>query len=763
MGVKPSSGPLGAEDHGVRFLELGQRSEQAGDLDNALELYEQAVALAPSLALAHYRRGNVLADLNRGPEAVAAYDAALQWRPGWPECHFNRGNTLLRFGQFAAAEAACLRAVELKADFFDAWVSLGLSRDAMGRPSGAIASYCSALALRPEHAGARLNLAEAYLAAGDKGKAADCLDFVLKTEPGNVRAGALYTGLLRDCGRNEMSEKVCRRTLALNPAHPGLLLELGITLMRVQRYEEAIACFEGVLAHDVGNVSALHNLGASHHLLMNYGRAERAYSRALGIVPENVSILSNYGILSVELGQVDTAVEVFDKIMALSPDPRGFAEALSNKLFSLNYCKATGVEDRALQAARDYGTHVSHMAVPYSMWKGSPEADRVLRVGLLSGDLRRHPVAFFLERILSALVSRTERSVEVYAYYSHPLVDEYTDRISACCTGWRDVSTLPYDVVARQIHDDGVDILIDLSGHTSHNRLPVLAWKPAPVQVSWLGYFATTGVEQVDYLIGDPWTLPESEERLFTERIWRLPETRLCFSPPQERVDVAELPALREGAVTFGSFNSTAKLDDEVLVLWSRVLKAVPGSRLMLKAKQLDEVSIREQVVSRFAAQGIVRDRLVLDGWSSREDYLAAYGQVDIGLDPFPFPGGTTTAESLWMGVPVVTLAGKRFLSRQGVGLLMNAGLSDWVAETEDDYCAKAIAFAGDLQKLAELRRGLRARVAVSPIFDAKRFAGYFEAALREMWIEWCSRNSPLLKSSAGAKGNKGFWRSLFG
>jgi predicted O-linked N-acetylglucosamine transferase (SPINDLY family) len=268
----------------------------------------------------------------------------------------------------------------------------------------------------------------------------------------------------------------------------------------------------------------------------------------------------------------------------------------------------------------------------------------------------------------------------------------------------------------------------------------MFAWKPAPVQASWLGYFATTGVAAIDYLIADPWTLPPSEDAHFTEQIWRLPETRLCFTPPEADVAVSPLPALTNGHVTFGCFNNLTKMNDGVVALWSRVLQAVPGSRLRLKAKQLDEASVRASVLERFAAQGIGAERLVLEGRSRRADYLASYGQVDIGLDPFPFTGGTTSAESLWMGVPVLTLAGDRLVSRQGVGLMMNAGLADWVALDADDYVARAVAHAADLPRLAALRSGLRQQVQASPIFDAQRFAPLFEAVLRGMWRRWCEQ-----------------------
>jgi len=246
----------------------------------------------------------------------------------------------------------------------------------------------------------------------------------------------------------------------------------------------------------------------------------------------------------------------------------------------------------------------------------------------------------------------------------------------------------------------------------------------------------------MDYLLADPWTLPASEESSFTEKIWRLPETRLCFTPPGEDVIVSALPALSNGYVTFGCFNNLTKMNDAVVTLWARILNAVPGSRLFLKARQLKPASAQRDVIDRFAAHGIAAGRLILEDYVPRGNYLEAYQQVDIALDPFPYPGGTTTVEALWMGVPVLTLAGERFLSRQGVGLMMNAGLPEWVAADSSDYLARAIAHAGDLQKLATLRTNLRSQVLASPIFNAPRFAAHFEAALRGMWQVWCAQNA---------------------
>jgi predicted O-linked N-acetylglucosamine transferase (SPINDLY family) len=293
--------------------------------------------------------------------------------------------------------------------------------------------------------------------------------------------------------------------------------------------------------------------------------------------------------------------------------------------------------------------------------------------------------------------------------------------------------------LAQRIHNDRIDILIDLAGHSSSNRLPVFAWKPAPVQVTWLGYLATTGLETVDYLIADKWTLPDTAAWYFTEAIWHLPETYLCFTPPDVATEVTALPALSNGYVTFGCFNNLSKMNDAVVALWARVLKAVPASRLLLKTRQLVDEALQANVIGRFAACGIAADRLILQTFVQRADYLVPYQGIDIALDPFPYPGITTSVEGLWMGVPMLTLAGHSFLSRQGVGLLMNAGLPEWIAVDEDDYVARAVQHAADLPRLAELRRGLRQQVLASPIFDAARFAGHFETALRGMWAKWCA------------------------
>ena len=413
-----------------------------------------------------------------------------------------------------------------------------------------------------------------------------------------------------------------------------------------------------------------------------------------------------------------------------------YHNARSNTLFLLNYSSSNNPAYCFTEASQ-YGQVVSNKVTKqFAEWAYKKPFER-LRIGFVSCDFKNHPVGYFIENLLSHL---DHNAIEIFAYPTHPYTDDLTARIKPYFSAWKPLHGKTDEAAAHLIHNDCIQILIDISGHTAGNRLPMFAWKPAPVQVSWLGYCATTGLEAIDYYIADPWALPETEEKYFTEKIWRLPETYLCFTPPNLSVEISPLPALKNGYITFGSFNNLTKINEDVIALWSRVLLAVPDSRLFLKTKQLLEPSVSLNIIKSFAAYGIDSKRLILEGnISSRFDHLATYQRVDICLDPFPYSGITTSIESLWMGVPVLTLAGERFLARQGVSILKNAGIAEWIATDRDDYVARALTHTANLQHLTILRNRLRQQVLASPLFDATQFARNFEVALRGMWQAVCN------------------------
>ncbi len=571
-----------------------------------------------------------------------------------------------------------------------------------GDSEEALAAYATALALDPDYAAARYNMGNAYRCSGCLDAALAAYKKALELKPDFVDAEVALGGVLEDLGQFDDAVVSYRRALEIQPDYAEVHNNLGIALKAAGRFDDAMV----------------------------------SYRRALEFKPDFAEGYVNIGNILNDLGQLERAEENFRKALELKPD---YIEVRSSLLFSDSY-RANQDASLMLSDACSYGHQVMVSARPFKGWSNAPDASRCLRIGFMSGDLRQHPVGNFLEAVLATLSVQASGRQELFAYSCHSQSDEVTERIKAHCHGWCSAVGLSDRSLAQRIRDDGIDILIDLSGHTAHNRLPMFAWKPAPVQATWLGYLATTGVSAIDYIIADVWTLPESEEPYFTEKVWRLPESYLCFTPPADSVAVGPLPAIHNGYITFGSFNNLTKMNDTVVALWSRILAAIPNSRLCLKSPQLKEETVRQSVVERFAVHGVDAKRLTLQAPVPRSEYLIPFQQVDIALDPFPYPGITTSVENLWMGVPVLTLAGKSFLSRQGVGLLKNAGLSEWIAEDADDYVARAVLHASDLQKLSLLRNNLRQQVLASPIFDAPRFAKYFEAALRGMWQNWCQQ-----------------------
>lgn len=640
----------------------------------------------------------------RGKDALSALQKAVVLLPGDADAHSNLGIALKQVGRLNEAVASFRKALEIKPDDGEVHSNLGNALRALGEPNEAVASYRRALELKPDFAEAHSNLGNA----------------------------------LRDLGRFDAAAASCRQALAIKPDFAEAQNNLGNALQDMRRFDEAMASYRRALEIKPDYAEAFFNLGNVLQELGRYNEAQASYRRALAIKPDYAEAHGNLGNVFKDLGLIDDAIASYRRALEIDT---GYLGARSNLLFAYNL-QAGPAPQEMLAEARRFGEIVARQAQPHRDWPNSPDAARRLRIGLVSGDLNAHPVGYFIESILTALAATAAERLEIHAYPSHPISDRVTGRIKAACHAWHPAYGLSDRQLDAQIRADGIDILIDLSGHTAHNRLSLFAWKPAPLQVTWLGYFATTGVGAIDYLIADPWTLPESEEAHYTEKIWRLPETRLCFTPPDLDIDVSPLPALTQGRITFGCFNNLGKLNEAVVALWSRILHAVPNSTLYLKTRQLRDSRVRQRIYERFAAHRIGAERLILESDALYSDYLAAYHQVDIALDPFPYPGGTTSAEGLWLGVPLLTLAGQSFLSRQGVGLLANVGLTDWIATDADDYLARAVAHAGDPQRLAALRRGLRQQALASPIFDAPRFAHHFEAALRGMWTEWCQRQN---------------------
>jgi protein O-GlcNAc transferase len=642
---------------------------------------------------------------------------------------------LLNAGHFEHVESQARNLVALHPHNGYGWKILGLAMQAQG--GNALAEFQSAARLLPKDHESHIYLANAQLDAGQPEGAARSYRRALKIKPDDARAHCGLGNALMAVDQLDEAALCYRRALKLDPDSFFAHYNLGNLLRLMGDLNQAEIAYRRATEIAPQYPEAHYNLGNVLYDLGNLQEAERAHRRATELMPNSGEAHFNLGKTLYRLGDIGRAVASFRRAVQIRPD---YLEAQDFVLCASLSLTNQSAEEMLAQARR-FGDQVAQQAQPYVTWRNAPDPARCLRVGLVSGDLRNHSVGFFMHGVLAALASEAAGRLEVHAYYNNTHTDALTDQIKLLCRSWTSIAELSDQALAERIRDDGIDILVDLSGHSALNRLPVFARKPAPIEVTWLGYLGTTGVTAIDYLIADDWTLPQAEEAYFTERIWRLPGTYLCFTAPDESVDAGDLPARENGYVTFGCFNNLHKINDSVVAVWARVLAAVPTSRLFLKAMQLAEVSAQKSVRERFALHGVDTGRLILQGFApSRAEHLAAFQHVDIALDPFPYPGVTTSVEGLWMGVPFVTLAGKQFASRQGLGLLMNVGLPDWIASDEDDYVAKCVAHSADLDRLAVLRARLRPRILNSPVFDAPGFARHFEAALRGMWQEWCGR-----------------------
>jgi protein O-GlcNAc transferase len=472
-----------------------------------------------------------------------------------------------------------------------------------------------------------------------------------------------------------------------------------------------------------------------HYQTGNLEQARCICDRILESHPDNVEALNLLGRICRAKGQFDEALIYVRRAVRIRPDNYGLYQ---NLVFSMLYNSrhvAHTLFSEHLQLARQFEGTLLPGVLPHANEK---TPNRRLKIGYVSPDFRRHSVAYFIEPIL---LSHSREHFELFCYSLTSLEDEVTARMKRYADQWKNIAGMEDHQAAELIRTEGIDILVDLAGHAYNSRILIFARKPAPVQASWIGYPATTGFSSMDYKIVDGYTDPPGvTEQFYSEKLMRLPGCFLCYLPDKDSPEVGTLPVLISGEITFGSFNDFAKVTPEVVALWSAILKRIPDSTLMLKAISFSDRGIHQYVNDMFAKHGIDSERIeLLPFAASFPEHLSLYNQIDIGLDPFPYNGTTTTCEALWMGVPVVTLAGNTHASRVGVSLLSNIGLPELIAETPDEYVAIAVTLAADVNRLQSLRARLRAAMEQSPLTDAARFTLNLENCYRKMWETWCA------------------------
>ena len=749
--------PKDAEVH----FNLANALCDAGELKSAVAGYKKAVKINSMFTQAHYNLGLACQDLAQFKDAEASFKVALKQNPKNALMHSNLGVLMKNQKRYKEADIFFTQALKLNPDLVEVHYQLGVSLAAQERFEEAEQRLLLTLAQDPSiyEAYCILNKVYQYLKRDDEAEA--CLRKVIAIKPDYAEAYFNLANRLKAKGQYADAEAHHLMALSVNPEFVESYNNLGMLKLEKGVYAEAVTYFRKALEIKPDYLDAYNNLGIVLNILGQTQQAEAAYLAALAIEPKLQGILNNYSVLLMHNGQPQKAQEYLDKALAVDdqylgtyinlgvnyinqgkiPEAESICiEALtiqpdnvqvySNLLFAMSYLSGAAV-NRYLARAYEYGQVIAKKVTQkFTTWRCSPSPKR-LKVGVVSGDLRQHAVTYFLENIAQHI---NHANIELVAYSTDARADHVTHRLKPLFSEWHSLVLLNDEQAANLIHSHGIHVLIDLSGHSAGNRLPIFAWKPAPVQASWLGYWASTGVQEIDYVLTDAVSLPESLQSQFVEKIQYLPDTRMCFTEPQPTVEVSALPALRNGFITFGSFQTMAKVSDEVLALWANVMQSVPNSKMRWQSKAFGTESYRQSVKQRFTLLGIDESRVELVAFASREDYFAAHAHIDILLDTFPFTGGTTTCEALWLGVPTLTMAGETMVARQGASLLTAAGLSDWVTESQVQYLQKAVQFCSDLKQLSQLRTNLRAQVLASPLFDGKRFAANLEVALWDIW-----------------------------
>ncbi|MCE9640839.1 MAG: tetratricopeptide repeat protein [Betaproteobacteria bacterium] len=722
--------------HWVGWKMLGVVFQQTGRDADALAPTQKAVKLSPGDAEAHNNLGVILKNLGRLEESAASYRRALQINRNYSQAHGNLGATLQKLGRPEEAEASYRQALRIDPNYARAHGNLGAVLHDLKQLDEAEASFRRALRLNPNDAETHANLGITLKDLGRLDEAEASVRRAIEIDPDGLEALGNLGAVLLDLGRASEAEAAYRRALELDPDNFKAHNNLGAVLLELGRTEEAEASLRRALAIEPEFAEALSNLGIS---LRDQGRleaSEASYRRALDIKPDSADTLGNLGGVLHDMGRIEDSVASYRRALEIDPD---CARTRSNLLFCLSQIAETGPEELFAEHCRFGAQFEPRLRAKWPSFDGPRDPERALRVGFVSADFRNHAMAYFVEPVLAAL-SRFPR-LSLYAYSNHVIEDAVTQRLRDCFAHWNSVAGLSDEAMATRVFDDGIDILIDLSGHTARNRLIAFAGKPAPVQASWMGYPGTTGLSAMDYYLADRLFLPAGQfDDQFTEKIVCLP-ANAPFLPSREAPPVSGLPAADKGHLTFGSFNRLGKLSHSVVSVWSRLLRALPDARMVLGAMR--EGERYDSLIEWFDREGVSRQRLDFIPRSDMKTYLGQHYQVDICLDTFPYNGGTTTLHALWMGVPTITLAGNTTAGRTGASILGHVGLEEFVARDADDFMRKGVFWASRLEALSEIRAGLRHRIEMSEISQPQLIAAGLEQALRVMWRRWCATLPP--------------------
>jgi protein O-GlcNAc transferase len=753
-----------------KLLETATAHHRAGEFAEARRLYGQLLAQAPAHTLALYRCGLLELQDGHPDTALALVEQAIAADANEPRYQFVLGQALQALRRWDKAIDTYESALKLQPDFLDAWNNLGICRQRRGQLPQAVTAYRRALLLESRNAGVMANLGAVLREMGELTEAVELLRAAADLEPTITSHGVNLGIAYWSQGNFSEAERTLNETLARAPDDADAVFNLGNALHGLGRQREAIDRYRQALKLRPDYADALINLGNVHTELGEFASGMEAYDAALRARPDSVVAWNNAACLMRMLGRIDDAESALCRALQLDPGNAALHDTLGNVL------KDAGDLDAAIASFRkslelDPGSAAAHSNLAYTLSFRAPEAgpvleeclrwngrftsglpryahdhpdgrdhtergepNRRLKIGYVSPDFREHCQSLFTIPLLSR---HDHAAFEIFCYASIKRPDDRTRRIAGYADVWRDVRALNDEALSRLIREDRIDILVDLTMHMAGGRPLLFARKPAPIQIAWLAYPGTTGIGAMDYRLSDPRLDPDGFDAHYSERTLRLPDSYWCYDPLTDRPGVNELPAIERGYVTLGCLNNPCKLTDHTLRLWGGVMRALPDARLLALAPPGRH---RRHLSQRLGEQGIAAERIDFRPFQPRGEYLRSYHDIDLGLDTFPYNGHTTSLDSLWMGVPVVTRVGRTSVGRGGLSQLFQMDLLELAAESDEAFVSIAAALGNDLVRLAALRSELRARLERSALMDASRFARHVEHAYRDAWRAHCKR-----------------------
>ncbi|MBF0194323.1 MAG: tetratricopeptide repeat protein [Magnetococcales bacterium] len=677
---------------GIAYTELTQ-------LDDAVEVLNRAISINPNNAVPHYNLGNALQEQNKLPEAIESYNKAILINPGIAQAYCNLGNALKEQGKFKEAIAIFNKAITIKPDYIEALTNLGVVLKDSGNLLDAIASNEKAITINPDYAPAYNNLG---LAMQAQQKIPEAITYYQKA-------------------------------IAIKGDYVETLSNLGDAYCVQGNFNEAIVTLQKAISFNPSFATAYYNLGNAQVYMGKLDDSIASFKKAISIQSDYAQAHSNLGKAYSDQCKLDEAIACFKQAILLQPD---MVQTYSNLLLCSQYIYSQNLDN--LLALHKECANIPALSIAQQCFvhKNNKNPNRKLRIGFVSADFGHHPIGYFLSGFFER---HNNKEIEIICY-SDRIADDITDLMRGYADEWFETKQLLDDELAKKIYSDEIDILVDLAGHTAHNRLKIFAKKPAPIQVSWAGYVGTTGLPAMDWLIADKYYVTHEEDKFYTESIIRLADSWASYTPPQYAPLVYK-NSYREtnSGFVLANFGNPSKINETMLGVWSQILNSCPEASLLLIYKGMDDPANVKRITGYFANSGIDINRVKIEGYIPHSELLDRYKSVDLALDSIPYSGGLTTMEALWMGVPVVTTVGSTFAGRHAQSILMCVGLAELVTKSLPEYADLVVDLIKTPKRLNRIRSGLSNKVANSPLCDHKRFTIDLTAQFRKIWQNWCS------------------------